>query len=187
MASTADFKTGMVIVYNGALCKIVSYQHSKTGRAGAVIRTKLKNIVTGQVLENTFRSGEKIESARIEAREMEYLYSDGDNYHFMDQETFEQNPISSDVLGTDMNYIKENQVIKVLTYKDNPIGIEIPTAVVLEVTKTEPGIRGDTATNVNKPATVETGLEVNVPIFVNEGDLIKIDTRSGDYLERAKK
>ncbi len=174
-------------MYNGALCKIISYQHSKMGRAGAVVRTKLKNIVTGQVLENTFRSGEKIDEARIEAREMEYLYTDGDNYYFMDQETFDQNPIPKDVLGDDMNYIKENQIIKVMTYQDKPVGIEIPSAVVLEVTQTEPGVRGDTATNVNKPAVLETGLQVNVPIFVNEGDLIKIDTRTGDYLERAKK
>lgn len=187
MASTSDFRTGMVIIYNGALCKIVSYQHSKMGRAGAVVRTKLKNIVSGQVLDNTFRSGEKINEARIEAREMQYLYNDGDSYIFMDQETFDQNPISKEILGNDINYIKEEQIIKVLTYQDNPIGIEIPTAVVLKVTMTEPGVRGDTATNVNKPATLETGLEVNVPIFVNEGDLIKIDTRNGTYLERAKK
>ena len=187
MATTADFRTGMVIIYNGALCKIVSYQHSKMGRAGAVVRTKLKNIVTGQVLENTFRSGEKIDEARIEAREMNYLYMDGDNYVFMDNETYDQAPISRDILGDDMNYIKENMTIKVLTYQDSPIGIEIPTAVILLVSQTEPGVRGDTATNVTKPATLETGLVVNVPIFVNEGDLIKIDTRTGEYLERAKK
>jgi len=187
VATTADFRTGMVIIYNGALCKIVSYQHSKMGRAGAVVRTKLKNIVTGQVLENTFRSGEKIDEARIEAREMNYLYMDGDNYVFMDNETYDQAPISRDILGDDMNYIKENMTIKVLTYQDSPIGIEIPTAVILLVSQTEPGVRGDTATNVTKPATLETGLVVNVPIFVNEGDLIKIDTRTGEYLERAKK
>lgn len=187
MASTADFRTGMIIVYNGALCKIVEYQHSKMGRAGAVVRTKLKNIISGQVLENTFRSGEKVEEARVEARDMEYLYNDGDNYYVMDQETFDQIPLSKDMLGDAVNYIKENMMIKTLVYNEKPIGIDLPTAVVLEVTQTEPGARGDTATNVNKPAILETGLEVNVPIFINEGDLIKVDTRNGAYLERMKK
>jgi elongation factor P len=184
VASTADFRNGMIIVYNGALCKIVEFQHSKMGRGGAVIRTKLKNIITGQVLENTFRSGEKVEEARVEAREMEYLYNDGTFYYVMDHETFEQIPLSAEMLGDDVLYMKENAMVKVLMYQDKPIGIELPTAVVLKITATEPGVRGNTATNVTKPATCETGLEVQVPIFINEGDLIKVDTRDGSYLGR---
>jgi elongation factor P len=187
VASTADFRTGMVIVYNGALCKIVEYQHSKMGRAGAVIRTKLKNILTGQVLENTFRSGEKVEEARVEAREMEYLYSDGTAWYFMDHETYDQLPVGEDIIGDAKLYFKENDMVRFLIYQENPISIDLPTAVTLEVTHTEPGVRGDTATNVTKPATLETGLEVNVPLFVNEGDLVKVDTRNGAYLERVKK
>ncbi len=188
MASTADFRPGMIIVYNGELYKIVSYQHSKMGRAGAVVRTKLKNVLNGKVLENTFRSGEKVEEARVEAHVLQYLYNDGALYYMMDQETFEQIPVSAEIIGDDRYYIRENDEVKVLIYQDSPISIELPTAVVLEVTYTEPGERGDTAkTNVKKPAKVETGLEVPVPLFINEGDLIKIDTRDGQYLERVKK
>ncbi|MCK4812728.1 MAG: elongation factor P [Candidatus Marinimicrobia bacterium] len=188
MASTSDFRPGMIIVYNNELCKIVSYQHSKMGRAGAVVRTKLKNLLTGKVLDNTFRSGEKVEEARVEAHIMQYLYSDDDNYYFMDPETFEQIPISTDIMGDDVNYIRENDEIKVLMYQERPIVIELPASVELEVTYTEPGERGDSAkTNVKKPATLETGLEIPVPLFINVGDVIKIDTREGSYLERVKK
>lgn len=188
MASTADFKPGMIIVFNDELYKIVSYQHSKMGRAGAVVRTKLKNVLTGKVLDNTFRSGEKVDQARVEAHVMQYLYNDGDNYYLMDPETYEQIPVSADIIGDDHYYIRENDDIKVMIYNDAPISIELPAAVVMEVTYTEPGERGDTAkTNVKKPAKVETGLEVPVPLFINEGDLIKIDTRDGQYLERVKK
>ncbi|MCF7832794.1 MAG: elongation factor P [Candidatus Marinimicrobia bacterium] len=188
MASTADFRPGMIIVYSGELYKIVSYQHSKMGRAGAVVRTKIKNLLNGKVLENTFRSGEKVDEARVEATVLQYLYNDGDNYYMMDPETFEQIPIPANIIGDDRNFMLENDEIKVLMYNDAPISIELPTAVVLEVTYTEPGERGDTAkTNVKKPATVQTGLELPVPLFINEGDLIKIDTRDGSYLERVKK
>jgi len=188
VASTADFRPGMIIVYNGELYKIVSYQHSKMGRAGAVVRTKLKNVLNGKVLENTFRSGEKVEEARVEAHVLQYLYNDGDLYYMMDQETFEQIPVSADIIGDDHYYIRENDEVKVLIYQNAPISIELPTAVVMEVTYTEPGERGDTAkTNVKKPAKIETGLEVPVPLFINEGDFIKIDTRDGQYLERVKK
>ena len=178
----------MIIVYNGELFKIISYQHSKMGRAGAVVRTKLKNLLTGRVLENTFRSGEKVDEARVEATVLQYLYNDGDNYYMMDPETFEQIPVPADIIGDDHYYIRENDDVKVLMYQDKPISVELPTAVVMEVTYTEPGERGDTAkTNVKKPAKVETGLEVPVPLFINEGDMIKIDTRDGQYLERVKK
>lgn len=188
MASTADFRPGMIIVYNGELFKIVSYQHSKTGRAGAVVRTKLKNLLNGKVLENTFRSGEKVEEARVEATVLQYLYNDDDNYHMMDPNTFDQISISAEIIGNSHNFMLENDEIKVLMYQDAPISIELPTAVILEVTYTEPGERGDTAkTNVKKPATLQTGLEVSVPLFINEGDKIKIDTRDGSYLERVKK
>jgi elongation factor P len=188
VASTADFKPGLIIIFNGELYKIVSYQHSKMGRAGAVVRTKLKNVLNGKVLDNTFRSGEKVDTARVEAHVMQYLYNDGDNYYMMDPETFEQIPVPADVIGDDHWYIRENDEVKVMMYQEAPIAIEMPTAVVMEVTYTEPGERGDTAkTNVKKPAKVETGLEVPVPLFINEGDLIKIDTRDGQYLERVKK
>jgi len=188
VASTADFRPGMVIIYNNELYKIVSYQHSKSGRAGAVVRTKLKNLLNGKVLENTFRSGEKVEEARVEAHIMQYLYSDGMHYYMMDPETFEQVPVSEEIVGEDSKFIRENDEVKVLIYDERPIAIELPTAVEMEVTYTEPGERGDTAkTNVRKPATVETGLEVQVPLFINEGDIIKIDTRDGSYLERINK
>lgn len=188
MASTADFKPGMIIIYSGELYKIVSYQHSKMGRGGAVVRTKLKNVLNGKVLDNTFRSGEKVETARVEAHIMQYLYNDGDLYYMMDPESFEQIPVPADVIGDDHWYIRENDEVKIMMYDEKPIAIELPTSVVMEVTYTEPGERGDTAkTNVKKPAKVETGLEVPVPLFINEGDMIKIDTRDGQYLERVKK
>jgi elongation factor P len=188
VASTADFKPGMIIVFNGELFKIISYQHSKMGRAGAVVRTKLKNLLNGKVLENTFRSGEKVDQARVEATVLQYLYNDGTSYYMMDPETFEQIPVPAEIIGDDHYYLRENDDVKVLMYQDAPISIELPTAVIMEVTYTEPGEKGDTAkTNVKKPAKVETGLEVPVPLFINEGDLIKIDTRDGQYLERVKK
>ncbi len=188
MASTADFRPGMIIIYNGELFKIVSYQHSKTGRAGAVVRTKLKNLLNGKVLENTYRSGEKVVEARVEATVLQYLYNDGDNFYMMDPETFDQIPVSAEIIGNDKYFMHENDDIKVMMYQDAPISIELPTAVIMEVTYTEPGERGDTAkTNVKKPAKIETGLEIPVPLFINEGDKIKIDTRDGQYLERVKK
>jgi elongation factor P len=188
MASTADFRPGMVIVYDGELYKIISYQHSKMGRAGAVVRTKLKNLLNGRVLENTFRSGEKIDEARVEAQVLQYLYKDESHYYMMNPETFEQIPVSVDIVGDDINYIRENDDVKVLIYQDRPIAIELPTAVELTITYTEPGERGDTAkTNVKKPATLETGMEIQVPLFINEGDVIKVDTRDGSYLERVKR
>ena len=188
MASAADFKPGMIIVFNGELFKIISYQHSKRGSAGEVDRTKLKNLLNGKVLENTFRSGEKVDQARVEATVLQYLYNDGASYYMMDPETFEQISVPADIIGDDHYYLRENDDVKVLMYQDAPISIELPTAVIMEVTYTEPGEKGDTAkTNVKKPAKVETGLEVPVPLFINEGDLIKIDTRDGQYLERVKK
>lgn len=188
MASTADFRPGMVIVYSGELYKIISYQHSKMGRAGAVVRTKLKNLLNGRVLENTFRSGEKVDEARVEAKFYQYLYKDGALYYMMDPESYEQIPVEEAVIGDDISYIRENDDVKVLMYQDHPIAVELPTAVELKVIYTEPGERGDTAkTNVKKPAKVETGMEVQVPLFINEGDVIKIDTRDGSYLERVNR
>ena len=186
MASTSDFRVGMVIIYNDELYKIIEYQHAKVGRGGALVKTKLKSIITGRVISNTFRGGEKVEEARIEAREMEYLYSDGMNYYFMDKETYEQMPISESVIGDSMDLIKENQTVKVLLYKDNPVGMELPTTVILKIKHAEPGVKGDTATSVTKPVTLETGLIVDVPIFINEGEEIKIDTRNKKYVSRAK-
>lgn len=187
MASTADFRKGMIIVFNGELYKIVEYQHSKMGRAGAVIRTKMKNILDGRVLDNTFRSGEKVEEARVEAQVMQYSYKDGDFYYMMNPETYDQIPVSSDIIGEDEKFLIENEDIKVLMYQDKPIAIELPTSVILKVTYTEPGEKGNTAkTNVLKPAKLENGVEVGVPLFINEGDLVKVDTRTAEYVERVK-
>ncbi|MEA1985859.1 MAG: elongation factor P [Candidatus Marinimicrobia bacterium] len=186
MASTSDFRTGMVIIYNDELFKIVEYKHAKVGRGGALVKTKMKSVETGKVISNTFRGGEKVEEARVEARKMEYLYSDGLNYYFMDIETYEQMPINDNIIGDSINFIKENQIVKVLMYGEKPVGMELPTAVNLKIKKTEPGVRGDTATNVVKPATLETGLVLDVPIFINQGEEIKVDTRDGKYLSRTK-
>lgn len=186
MASTSDFRAGMVIIYNDGLYKIIEYQHAKVGRGGALVKTKLKSIESGKVINNTFRGGEKVEEARVEAREMEYLYSDGLNCYFMDKETFAQMPISDNIIGDSMNYIIANQTVKVLVYDEKPVGMELPTAVNLKIKHADPGVRGDTATSVTKPATLETGLVVDVPIFINEGEEVKIDTRNGKYLSRAK-
>jgi len=178
----------MIIIFNGELYKIVEYQHSKMGRAGAVIRTKLKNILDGRVLENTFRSGEKVDEARVEAMVMQFLYSDEDFFYMMNPDNFEQIPVAKDIIGDDAKFIKENDDVKLLMYQDKPIACELPPSVILEITYTEPGERGNTAkTNVLKPATLENGLEVGVPLFINEGDTVKVDTRTGEYMERVNK
>lgn len=184
MADTSDFRNGMVIKYKNDLYKIIDFLHVKPGKGGAFVRTTLKNIFTGQQIENTFRAGEKIEEVRIVARQMQYLYTENELYYFMNNDTYEQIPVSKEVLGDNLQFLKENQQVKLLFNEERPIDSEMPIHVELEVTNTDPGLRGDTATGGTKPATVETGYSVQVPLFINEGDILKIDTRNGEYVER---
>ncbi|MBL7074666.1 elongation factor P [candidate division KSB1 bacterium] len=187
MATTADFRNGMTIRFRDNLWEIIEFLHVKPGKGGAFVRTKLKNVRTGQVVNNTFRGGEKIEEVRLEGRPMQYLYRDGDSYFFMDQDTYEQTPLSGKLLGERWKFIKEGETLKVLFHGQQPVQIELPLFVELKVEKTEPGLKGDTASGGSKPATVETGAVVTVPLFIEEGDILKIDTRSGSYIERIKK
>ncbi|MBQ2444649.1 MAG: elongation factor P [Clostridia bacterium] len=185
MISAGDFRNGVTFEMDGQVVSIIEFQHVKPGKGAAFVRTKIRNVITGAVVEKTFNPTEKFPTAFIERKDMEYLYQDGDLYYFMDNETYEQLPIGKAVLGNNFKFVKENMVCKVLSYKGNVFGVEPPTFVVLQVTQTEPGVKGDTATNVTKPATLETGAEIKVPIFVNEGDSIQIDTRTGEYMSRA--
>ena len=184
MADTSDFRNGFTLSLEGALFTIVEFQHVKPGKGGAFVRTKLKNIATGAVLDRTFRSGDKVEAVRIEKREMQYLYSEGDTYHFMDTETYEQIALLTEVVGRAVDFLMENGTAYVLVADGKPLGVELPNFVELTVTHTEPGVRGDTAQGSTKPATVETRATVSVPLFVEQGDKLKIDTRTGAYVER---
>jgi len=186
VATTADIRNGLVIQLEGALQRIIEFQHIKTARGGAKVWTKLKNVRTGQVTENTFRSGEKIDPVRLESIEMQYLYFDGQHYIFMNTGTYEQMAIDEELFKQASRYVKENEIVKIMLHMDTALDIEIPTSVVLEVTETEPGFKGDTVTGGTKPAVVETGTTVQVPIFIEIGDKIRVDTRSGEYLERIK-
>ena len=186
MISVSDFRNGVTFDMDGKVMQIIEFQHVKPGKGAAFVRVKMRNVITGGVTETTFNPNDKYPTAFIERKDMEYLYNDGDLYYFMDSETYEQLPISPNVLGDNFRFVKENMVCKVLSYKGNVFGIEPPNFVELQVTETEPGVKGDTATNVTKPATVETGAEVKVPLFINEGDKIQIDTRTGEYLGRSK-
>ena len=185
MITAGDFRNGVTFEMDGQVVSIIEFQHVKPGKGAAFVRTKIRNVITGAVVEKTFNPTEKFPTAFIERKDMEYLYQDGDLYYFMDNETYEQLPIGKAVLGSNFKFVKENMVCKVLSYKGNVFGVEPPTFVVLQVTQTEPGVKGDTATNVTKPAILETGAEIKVPIFVNEGDSIQIDTRTGEYMSRA--
>lgn len=184
MISTSDFKTGMTIELDRDLYTIVDFQHVKPGKGAAFVRTKLKNIKTGGVTERTFRAGEKVTRALMDRREMQYLYSTGDEYYFMDTETFEQTALRHEQLGNEVKYLKENMNIGVVVYLEQVVGIELPVSVGLIVAETEPGIKGDTASGGSKPAKMETGLVVQVPFFINPGDVLRIDTRTGEYIER---
>jgi elongation factor P len=187
MASTADFRNGLVIKYNGELYQIIEFQHVKPGKGGAFVRTKLKNVVNGKVIDNTFRSGEKVEDVRLEARPMQYLYPEGDTYVFMDNETYEQINLSGELLGEDVvKWLKEGIDYKVLFSEGQPLVVEPPFFLELEIVETEPGEKGDRVSAATKPAKLETGAVVQVPLFVNEGEVVKVDTRSGEYLERVK-
>ena len=185
MVTAGDFRNGVTFEMDGNVYSIIEFQHVKPGKGAAFVRTKIRNVISGAVTEKTFNPNDKYPTAFIERKDMEYLYNDGDLYYFMDIETYEQLPISPNVLGDNFRFVKENMVCKVLSYKGNVFGIEPPNFVELQVTETEPGVKGDTATNVAKPATLETGAEIKVPIFINEGEMIRVDTRTGEYMERA--
>ena len=185
MVTAGDFRNGVTFEMDGNVYSIIEFQHVKPGKGAAFVRTKIRNVISGAVTEKTFNPNDKYPTAFIERKDMEYLYNDGDLYYFMDSETYEQLPISPNVLGDNFRFVKENMVCKVLSYKGNVFGIEPPNFVELQVTETEPGVKGDTATNVTKPATLETGAEIRVPIFINEGEMIRVDTRTGEYMERA--
>ena len=184
MISAGDFRNGITIEIDGNIFQIIEFQHVKPGKGAAFVRTKLKNIKSGGVVEKTFRPTEKCPQARIDRKDMQYLYSDGDLYHFMDQETFEQIALNEDSVGDALKFVKENDICKVCSHNGSVFAIEPPLFVELEITETEPGFKGDTATGATKPAVVETGATVYVPLFVELGDKIKIDTRSGEYLSR---
>jgi len=185
MISAGDFRNGMTFEMDGQVVQVIEFQHVKPGKGAAFVRTKYKNVITGAVVETSFNPTAKFPTAFVERKDMQYSYNDGDLYYFMDLETYEQIPISKDIIGHAMDFVKEEETVKVLSYKGNVFGIEPPFFVVLEITSTEPGVKGNTATNATKPAVVETGAEIRVPLFINEGDKIRIDTRTGEYMERA--
>ena len=185
MVVAGDFRNGVTFDMDGQVYQIIEFQHVKPGKGAAFVRTKIRNVISGAVVERTFNPSDKFPTAYIERRDMQYLYADGDLYYFMDNETYENIPINRDKLGDNFKFVKENTDVKVLSYKGVVFGVEPPYFIELQVTKTEPGVRGDTATNVTKPATLETGAEIRVPIFFNEGDMIRVDTRTGEYMERA--
>lgn len=187
MYSTADFKKGLKIEFNGEPYEIIDFQHVKMGRGGAIVRTKMKNLKTGYIMENTFRSGEKVERPNLEEKEMQFLYKSDKDYVFMDNETYEQFTISEDLVGDSKDYLLENMNVRILFFQGNPIGIDLPTFVEIKVVETVPGIKGDTVSGGSKPAKLETGATIQVPLFINEGDVIKIDTRTGTYIERVNK
>ncbi|WP_258359246.1 elongation factor P [Moorella sulfitireducens] len=185
MISTNDFRTGLTIEVDGEVYQVIEFMHVKPGKGSAFVRTKLKNRRTGAVVERTFRAGEKVNRAHIERREMQYLYNDGENYYFMDMETYEQLSLRKDQLDEAVKYLKDNMSIYILLYQGETIGIELPNFVELKVVETEPGIKGDTATGGSKNAVLETGAVIQVPLFIEVGDVVRIDTRTGAYIERA--
>ena len=184
MVTAGDFRNGVTFEMDGKVYQIIEFQHVKPGKGAAFFRTKIRNVIEGSVVEKTFNPTDKYPTAFVERKEMEYSYNDGDLYYFMDLETYEMEPINKGELSDNFKFVKENMVCKVLSYKGKVFGVEPPNFVELEVTQTEPGVKGDTATNVTKQATIETGYKVNVPLFVNVGDRIRIDTRTGEYMDR---
>ena len=185
MVSAGDFRNGVTFEMEGNVLQIIEFQHVKPGKGAAFVRAKVRNVITGSVVERTFNPSEKFPTAFVERKDMEYSYSDGGLYYFMDPESYELIPINESELSDNFKFVKENMVCKVLSYKGNVFGVEPPNFVELQVTKTDPGFKGDTATNATKPATLETGAEVKVPLFIDEGEMINIDTRTGEYMSRA--
>ena len=186
MVSAGDFRNGVTLEMDGNIYQIIEFQHVKPGKGAAFVRTKLKNIINGGVVEKTFRPTEKFPTARIDRVEMQYLYNDGDLFYFMNTETYDQIALNNETIGDALKFVKENEMVKVCSHNGNVFAVEAPLFVELEVTDTEPGFKGDTATGATKPATVETGAVVYVPLFVETGDKLKIDTRTGEYLSRAR-
>lgn len=186
MITAGDFRNGKTFEMDGKVMQVIEFQHVKPGKGAAFVRTKMKNVVTGAVTETSFNPTAKFEEAFVDRKDMEYSYNDGDLYYFMDPESYELVPIGKDVLGDSFKFVKENMVCKIMSYKGSVFGVEPPNFVELEVTESDPGVKGDTATNVTKPAILETGAEIKVPLFINPGDRIRIDTRTGEYLERCK-
>ena len=184
MISAGEFRNGVTFEFEGNVYQIVEFQHVKPGKGAAFVRTKLKNVITGGVVEKTFRPTEKMPKAHIERKNMQYSYNDGDLFYFMDNETFDMMPLGADQLGDALKFVTENMNVTVLSYKGNVFGVEPPTFVELEVTETEPGFKGDTSTGATKPATLETGAQINVPLFIDQGEKIRVDTRTGEYMER---
>ncbi|MBP5153869.1 MAG: elongation factor P [Lachnospiraceae bacterium] len=185
MVSAGDFKNGLTIEYENSVYQIIEFQHVKPGKGAAFVRTKLKNVISGGVVETAFRPTDRFENAIIDRKAMQYLYSDGDMFYFMDNETYEQIALNSDQIGDALKFVKENEECRICSYKGSVFSVEPPLFVELEITDTEPGFKGNTATGASKPAIVETGAQVMVPLFVNTGERIKIDTRTGEYLSRA--
>ena len=185
MVTAGDFKNGVTFEMEGKVYSIIEFQHVKPGKGAAFVRTKIRDVINGSVVEKTFSPTDKFPTAFIERKEMEYSYEDGGLYYFMDQETYDMVPVDASNLDDNFKFVKENMVCKILSYKGNVFGVEPPTFVTLQVTQTDPGFAGNTATNATKPATLETGAEVKVPLFINEGEMINVDTRTGEYMSRA--
>ena len=185
MLTAGDFKNGVTFEMEGKVYQVIEFQHVKPGKGAAFVRTKYKDVMTGTIREQSFNPTAKFENAVIERKDMQYSYDDGDLYHFMDTETWEETLIAHDTVGDNFRFVKEEMMCKIVSFKGKVFSVEPPTFVELAVTETEPGVRGDTATNVTKPATLETGAVIKVPIFINEGDVLRVDTRTGEYLERA--
>lgn len=187
MATTADFRNGMALEIDGQLFRIVEFQHVKPGKGGAFVRTKLKNLKSGAVIDRTYNAGERINKADVREEKVQYLYQASDTYHFMNSETFEQFELSVEMLGGQEKYLKEGMILTLVTHNGNPMSAQMPMFVEATVSRTEPGVRGNTVSNLYKPATMETGAQVQVPLFINEGDMIKVDTRTGRYVERVSR
>ena len=185
MISAGEFRTGVTFELDGNVVSIVDFQHVKPGKGAAFVRAKIKNVITGAVTERTFNPNDKYPPAFVERKDMQYLYNDEGLYYFMDEETYEQIPINKSILGDNFKFVKENMICKVLSYKGSVFGVEPPNFVELQIVETDPGFKGDTATNATKPAKLETGAEVKVPLFIDNGEMIRIDTRTGEYMERA--
>ena len=185
MVSAGDFRNGVTFEMDGNVYQIIEFQHVKPGKGAAFVRAKIRNVIAGSVVERTFNPNDKYPTAFIERKEMEFSYADSGIYYFMDPESYELVPVNASDLGDAFKFVKENMVCKILSYKGNVFGVEPPTFVELQITQTDPGFAGNTATNATKPATLETGAEIRVPLFINEGDMIRIDTRTGEYMERA--
>ena len=185
MIAAGDFRNGVTFELDGQVVQVIEFQHVKPGKGAAFVRTKYKNVITGSVVETSFNPTAKFPTAYVERKDMQYSYNDGDLYYFMDMETYEQVPISASILGDSFKFVKEEMICKILSYKGTVFGVEPPNFVELVVTQTDPGFKGDTATNATKPATLETGAEIKVPLFINEGEKIQVDTRTGEYMSRA--